>query len=490
MIDESKDIIVEARSAKASNNRPLFTSMLEKIRQGEYDGIIALHPDRLCRNMKEAGEIIDMLDRGEIKDLIFPTVSFENTPSGLMMLGLLFVMAKEYSDKLSMISTWGTAQKVMKGKHFKIKHGYYRDDDFLLRPDGKNADLIREAFNMKLRGKTHQEIIKYLNANNYQKQILEKDPITKVTNQYPETFKMTKSTLSRILAEPFYAGILRFGQKQELVVNLKEEYDFVPLVTTDDFLKLNPDVKNDYLYKARASKYASNTFLKDQVHCECGNLTYHSTGKNIKYMRCLNKKCKAPSKFTNIKKVIFPAAADKLRKLSEKEIKQDLFPQYEASYKIKVQHEETVLNKQLDVIKGNKISVRAKISKFNKDLEKTADTTTLQVISRKIKEFEDKFSALDIEEAEAKQQLAKLNQTPNTIKEFCELLAKMPDWIEKTDDFDKVCYVVANTFANFTVNGKKVLDCQLNPDFEVMGSTIKPPDVSDGDPTGNEFELA
>src|ERR1700685_587066 len=81
-------VVQEAISAKTSDKRPGFRNMLEAIRKGQYDGVIAWHPDRLARNMKDAGEIIDLLDKGIIKNLKFVSFNFDNTPSGKMHLGI------------------------------------------------------------------------------------------------------------------------------------------------------------------------------------------------------------------------------------------------------------------------------------------------------------------------------------------------------------------------------------------------------------------
>ncbi len=80
------NIIQESGSAKASGIRPKFRRMLERISKGELDGIITWHPDRLTRNMLEAGEIIDMLDNYILKDLKFVSHSFTNDPAGKMLL--------------------------------------------------------------------------------------------------------------------------------------------------------------------------------------------------------------------------------------------------------------------------------------------------------------------------------------------------------------------------------------------------------------------
>lgn len=67
----------EEKSARKSANREVFDDMMDGIRTKKYSGIISWHPDRLGRNMKDAGEIIDLIDRGVIKDLKFPQYTFQ-----------------------------------------------------------------------------------------------------------------------------------------------------------------------------------------------------------------------------------------------------------------------------------------------------------------------------------------------------------------------------------------------------------------------------
>jgi DNA invertase Pin-like site-specific DNA recombinase len=50
--------ITEKKSAKKPGRRPLFTKMLNDIKLGKFDGIVAWHPDRLARNMKEGGNLL------------------------------------------------------------------------------------------------------------------------------------------------------------------------------------------------------------------------------------------------------------------------------------------------------------------------------------------------------------------------------------------------------------------------------------------------
>lgn len=49
--------------------------MIMGFKTGKYHGLLAWSPDRLSRNMKEAGEIIEMIDLEQIQDLCFKTFS-------------------------------------------------------------------------------------------------------------------------------------------------------------------------------------------------------------------------------------------------------------------------------------------------------------------------------------------------------------------------------------------------------------------------------
>jgi len=100
-------ILQEEKSAKTPNQRPVFIQMIKDIRAGKYDGILAWNPDRLARNMLEGGQIIDMIDAGIIKDLKFVTHHFTKDANGKMLLGMAFVLSKQYSDKLSQDVTRG-----------------------------------------------------------------------------------------------------------------------------------------------------------------------------------------------------------------------------------------------------------------------------------------------------------------------------------------------------------------------------------------------
>jgi site-specific DNA recombinase len=94
------DTFEERESAKTPG-RPVFQKMINEVKAGQANGILAWHPDRLSRNSLDGGEIIYLLDTGVLKDLKFPQSWFENTPQGKYVLYQAFANSKLEVDTIS-----------------------------------------------------------------------------------------------------------------------------------------------------------------------------------------------------------------------------------------------------------------------------------------------------------------------------------------------------------------------------------------------------
>lgn len=241
-----QDIFEESASAKTSGNRPIFDDMVLGFKSGKYHGLLAWSPDRLSRNMKEAGEIIEMIDLEEIQDLHFKTYQFENSPNGKMLLGILFATSKQYSDKLSVDVKRGSDGNIKEGKYNGVvKKGYFVDAStgyFI--PDGYNWDLLREAVNMRLyQGKTNIEVAEFLNDSHLS--------VRKDQDSEYKVAKMNKARVGELFEDPFYFGLYQYGDK---VTNLIEMTGFLPLITPDEYIQLNKKVASTF-----STKYAGQS---------------------------------------------------------------------------------------------------------------------------------------------------------------------------------------------------------------------------------------
>ena len=107
--------LTEAKTAKLPG-RDVFNNMLSRVENGEAEGIVAWHPDRLARNSVDGGKIIYLLDIGKLEDLKFPQHWFENTPQGKFSLNMAFCQSKYFVDSLSENTKRGIRQKVKRGE--------------------------------------------------------------------------------------------------------------------------------------------------------------------------------------------------------------------------------------------------------------------------------------------------------------------------------------------------------------------------------------
>ena len=231
---------------------------------GKYHGLLAWSPDRLSRNMKEAGEIIEMIDLEQIQDLHFKTYQFENNPNGKMLLGILFATSKQYSDKLSVDVSRGITGAIRDGKYVGvIKKGYYVDlDSGYFLPDTENWKLLRHAVEMRLKErKTNQEVAEFLNSSGFSYRKYQDEPYKKS--------KLNKKMVAKLLSDPFYCGVYEYGKNY---ANLHEIYTFVPLVTTDEHIVLSKNTADTFQkeYAGRKTNAQRLEFgiLREKVICD------------------------------------------------------------------------------------------------------------------------------------------------------------------------------------------------------------------------------
>ncbi len=460
--------ITEAQSAKEPDIRPKFRQMMIDLRNGKFDGIISWHPDRLARNMKEAGEIIDFLDKKIIKDLKFVTFTFNNDTAGITTLGILFVLSKQYSDALSTNVKRGNLRSVLQGKWLHAtKFGYFKDPVQLLRPDGNNFFLIGQAWKMRLQKRTYEEIADYLNRNGLRK-AMKNEKGELVWNDV----KVDEKTLTRIFQDPTYAGIMKHGED---VVNLTEIYDFQELITPDDFIRVNhsKDMRTFLNKRERARnplKVKAN-FLRGRVLCgDClepmsTGITVKPSGKRYFYFRCETADCKNVDKSVR-GKVITEYVYDFLE--------HHIFDTKEAyeDYKVEMASEQ---KRRDELLKAEKSSLENKrrlnektLSDFRSFLAQEDDLDIQADYKKDIKrrlpiQKEIEASLVEVTEAIENNKIA-----VEKYERFLELTRQLPDALRKTKSLSQKDALIREIFSNFTAKGKKVLDHQLEEPFKTF----------------------
>ncbi|HRN70364.1 MAG TPA: recombinase family protein [Candidatus Woesebacteria bacterium] len=473
----SKVPIAESESAKEPDIRPKFREMLNDIKKGKYSGIIAWHPDRLARNMKEAGEIIDLIDKKIIRDLQFVTFTFQNNSSGLMLLGISFVLSKQYSDQLSDNVLRGIRRSIEEGKYLSApKHGYYKDLNKYLRPDGDNFTLMKNAWKMRLENKSHKKIIEYLNTNRYSRP-------TDNSGENHEIFEVKEKRISEFFRDPFYAGVLLHGEKDKKIVNLTEVYDFIPMISVDEFLQINKmkSINKFFKSKFRIKEEGSvkADLLRGKIICGYCNVPMISaiTHKNLKNRtahyynyRCDTERCKTPNRGLRAH-IVVNYCINYLRKhrFNSKPAYNHYVKEMERVIKDQT---ETLETKKRVLIKA-RIDTDDKIGKIKGLLLNETDIQVKDTFKADLKTEQDNIKSINKELEQIKEEQKKQKQAILSYEKFLELFNDLPNIIIKTKSLKEKDYLLGKIFLNCIVKGKKVLSCGLNPPFDRFAESTK-----------------
>lgn len=92
------ETIKESHSAKDSGQRPAHMELLQRIRSGEFNGILTWAPDRLSRNAGDLGSLVDLMDQGLLKEIRTHGQIFHNSPNEKFLLMILCSQAKLEND--------------------------------------------------------------------------------------------------------------------------------------------------------------------------------------------------------------------------------------------------------------------------------------------------------------------------------------------------------------------------------------------------------
>lgn len=484
IVDPDEDIIDEQKSARYAGNRDKFDTMMEKIEAGVYGGIIAYHPDRLARNMLEAGKILYMLtpDKGEteskIKDLLFPTTEFHNDSGGRLMLAVLFSMATQYSEHLQEVVKRGVDSHFKAGKSSgSHKWGYKRSIQGYYVPD-HNFEKIRRGWEMLLDGKSQAEVIDYWREQNvyYDTKETEKSPSRRMYLKH-------KNAVSRLFHDPFYYGILcQAGQEVDLRT---VQEDFKPMVSEEEYRQVQLIL--DTKYKKRRRKNASQIFLpfRGMVLCkECGHKMYASANRNrnssdtrIVYYACQNKKCPRKSKYLRGQNLLDQIYAYldgiKLSKNSYEEYA-DAIDQY-ASTEIAELREQrrSLLGSQSEATKKRNLADDKLASLISaRDKGQKVPKSTINAVTQEVEDWQNRIIKYEEEVSAIEEKLKDPAQIKLTKEEFLNLIQNVGKQIRLANSVEKDI-IVRSLFLNLVVDKENKLTLTCKPELDGLISFNK-----------------
>jgi site-specific DNA recombinase len=468
-------IVKEEHSAKEADTRFEFSKMLVDLRTGKYQGLIAWHPDRLARNMKEAGEVIDMLDKFVIKDLLFATASYEDNANGKMMLGITFALSKQYSEHLSEAVLRGYGRRIDEGKYLgKMVHGYRIMDEGFLEPDDKNFLIIQQAFKKRLQSNPEQltDIAKWLNKQDYTQCYGRKQTRSRT--------HFTDKKVSEMFRETIYCGFLQYGVAKP--VDLVELYGFEAMIEVDDFLKMNKVDKLERIV-AKGNVLAKSkliNLLKGKVTCgHCGSYMHSNSGtgktkkKTYVYFRCDNSDCGYKLSNPNNPKhykhqirahVVTNAAIDTLA-AAQFDLEK-AYVNYVEDQKKAVEDERIELLSQERRIRANTQQTEADLERAKSVVADPNKVDVAEYYQADIKKYiEVELPKYGKELAEVKRRQQHLKASLVSEEKFLKLMKNIVNYFGDLEDLDQINELLQKFYSNFVVKDRSVSVITFNPEW-------------------------
>ncbi len=254
-----KEFIEPGESAKTTRRRAL-QEMLNYIAANPVQLCIINKIDRLARNRLDDAIIHATLREANIT-LVSVTENIDESPSGMLMHGILASMAEFYSLNLAQEVVKGMTQKAsIGGTPTKAPVGYLnvRTTDAKGREareielDPDRAELIRFAFTAYATGDW--------SLSSLARELKTRGLATRPTPSQPAR-PVTTTGLHKVLTNPYYQGTVTFR-------GVTYDGAHTPLVDSDTWLRVQTQLDAKNAVGDRPQKY--DHYLKGTVYCSCG----------------------------------------------------------------------------------------------------------------------------------------------------------------------------------------------------------------------------
>jgi len=274
------EVIIDERTAK-SPGRKGFTSMVERIKRGEAQGILCWKLDRLARNMIDGGTVIWLLQEEAIAEIVTPHKLYlpsENT----LVLNVEFGMATQFSRDLKVNVERGMKAKVEQGWFpARAPIGYLNEPHAIkgnrkILNDPSTFSVIQHLWQtLLLRECSMKELYDYME---------EESPL------YRNGALFSRTGFDALFHNKFYCGIFTWSGTEYVGAH-------IPMITQKEFERAQQILHTGKGLRTRTLQFD----LKGLFHCGCCDalITAESHTKHVKsigeikeykYYRCGHRK--------------------------------------------------------------------------------------------------------------------------------------------------------------------------------------------------------
>lgn len=265
----------EEMETAAKHGRRVFSQMMAELKTGKAQGLVIHKIDRSARNLRDWADLGDLIDRGI--DVRFVSDNFDLlSRGGRLSADIQAVVAADYIRNLR--------EEVKKGMYGRLKQGLYpwtAPIGYLNGGKGKlktidpiKGPLVRQMFE---RYATNTVAFEELRHEMWEKGL-------RTSAGKP----LYDNTLTAILNNPFYIGVIRIGTTGETFPGAHE-----PLIPKSLFDRVQTILRGKTVPKEKKHRYLLRQMVK------CGNCTRRTlTAERQKahvYYRCHGPDCKGTS---------------------------------------------------------------------------------------------------------------------------------------------------------------------------------------------------
>jgi len=337
----------EGISAK-NDKRPAYQEMIEDVKKGNINVIVALKLDRLTRSVYDIEKLMKFVNDYECDIDCMADESNTTTSNGRMVMRIMTSVSQNEIEKCSERTKFGMAGAIKNG-HIPNRTGLgFKRENKKLVPDPLTKDIIVRIFDLYLEGKSHQAI-----ANIYNK-----EKVLGKTNWYD-------STIQKILSNELYKGDYVNGKRT------KHPTYYENVIVSKEKWK---SCQYQKLRNARHYERTATYLFTNKLKCsKCGNFlgghaTTKTNGKKYYYYKCNT--CKTYFNEIDIEKELKAFMLELAKQ-------DDLINNYYTPF-IKLKLEDKTedykkeikeLDKQLDRIKTAYIKGVVKLEDFDKEIK-------------------------------------------------------------------------------------------------------------------------